>query len=210
VRTRCSTTRRPPPRVALAHLAEQRVDLGVFQDLVHAPPLRLGQVELEGPGRRLVGEHQLVEGVGHEDGVGNAVDDRLGVLALGGGDPEADLGLAGPQPGLLRPGRRTLRLGLQAFGVLRRLLPAPLQQQRRHQARARGGEHQPGTGPLQPAHPRREAGEPARAEDRRQDVQCGYPVHEHSGARGRLESPGRPLHGRPASLPDGRRLPFPA
>ena len=84
-------------RMALPHLADQARSCADRAGPDPPASAGFGQIKLKSLGRGLVGEHQFVERIGHEHRVGNAVDDRLGVLPLGVGDLELDLQLLGPQ-----------------------------------------------------------------------------------------------------------------
>ena len=78
---------------ALTHLADHRDDLLVLQDLFDGRAAGLLKIETQRAGGGFVGEDQLIERVRDKHRVGDAVDDRLGVLTLGGGDFELDLQL---------------------------------------------------------------------------------------------------------------------
>src|SRR5258706_14653758 len=94
--------------VALAHFLDERDHFGVVDDLRNREARGGVDVEVEGAGRGVVGEHQLVECVGDQHRVGNAVDDGLGVLPFGGGDAELNIQLFYAQ----------LSTGNRALGVL--------------------------------------------------------------------------------------------
>ena len=95
-------------RVALAHFLDQRNHLGIVDHLRDGEAGGGVDVEVEGSGRGVVGQHELVKSIGDQHGIADAVDDRLGMLPLGGGDAKLDVKLLDAQ----------LSAGNRALGVL--------------------------------------------------------------------------------------------